>query len=340
MSKRSFVAVFMLIVVMELVPRPAASQAQTTAEDRAVAPRTAWGVPDLQGVWSSNTITPLERPAGVTSEFLTDEQAAQAEAQSVERAEDWDAGTDLWRAYDAHWLDFATTVVSTRQTSLIVDPADGRLPALSPEAQQWVDSPDGRQVAADRAALSEGTLIVAGPEDTNLWNRCITLGLPMRPGAYNNNYQIFQTPDHLVILQEMIHEARIIPLDGRPHLPAHIRQWLGDGRGHWQGDTLVVETTNISPKQMLAFRPRTSAEGLSLVERFRRVDADTLIYEFTIDDPTYTRPWTAVLPMPPTNGQLYEYACHEGNKGLYGILSGSRAVERDAAEAAANEASR
>ena len=335
MSERSFVTVFMLIAVVGLVPLPAAAQAQTGAIDNAVAPRTPWGAPDLHGVWWGSTLTPLERPEGVTNAFLTEEEVAQTESQSVARSDDWDAGTDLRRAYDAHWLDFATTVVSTRGTSLIVDPPDGRLPALSPEAQQWVDSPEGRQVAANRAALAAGTLIVAGPEDTSLWDRCITRGLPIRSGGYNNYYRIFQTPDHVAILSEMIHETRIIPLDGRPQLPAHIRQWLGDGRGHWEGDTLVVQTTNISPKQILSFRPRTSAEGLRLVERFTRVDADTLGYEFTIDDPTtYSHPWTVVLPMTSTAGELYEYACHEGNKGLYGILSGSRAEEQAAANAA------
>ena len=157
--------------------------------------------------------------------------------------------------------------------------------------------------------------------------------MTIRSGGYNNYYRIFQSPDHVAILSEMIHEARIIPLAGRPHLPAHIPQWLGDGRGHWEGDTLVVETTNISPKQRLPYG--TSVEGLRLVERFTRVDADTLVYEFTIDDPTtYTRPWTVALPMTPSPGELYEYACHEGNKGLYGILSGSRAEEQAAAKAA------
>ena len=332
---RPFVALFILLAVVGLVPLPAAGQAQKAGEDDGVAPRTAWGAPDLHGVWSSNTITPLQRPKGVTSAFLTEEEVAQAETKSVERAEDWDAGTDLWRAYDAHWFDFATSVVSTRQTSLIMDPEDGRMPALSPEAQQWVDSPEGQQRRADRAALGAGTLNVHGPENTSLWDRCLTLGVPMRPGAYNNNYQIFQSEDHLVILQEMIHESRIIPLDGRAHLPGDFHQWLGDGRGHWEGDTLVVETTNFSPKQRLPFGPGTGAEELRMIERFTRVEGGLLLYEFTLEDPTWTRPWTAVLPMPPTNGQIYEYACHEGNKGLYGILSSSRALERRAAKAAA-----
>ena len=335
MRRRSIVPLFVVIAVVGTVPLPAAGQAPTDAADGAVALRTAWGAPDLHGVWWGSTITPLERPEEVTNEFLTDEQEAELVQQSSQRNLDWDAGTDLARAYDLHWFDRPSSVASNRRTSLIVDPPNGRIPALSPEVQQWMASPEGRQVAANRAALSAGTLIVAGPEDTSLWDQCISRGLTIRSGGYNNYYRIFQTADHVAILSEMIHEARIIPLDDSPHLPVHVRQWLGDGRGHWEGDTLVVETTNISPKQILPFRPRASAEGLRLVERFTRADADTLDYELTIDDPTtYSRPWTVVLPLTTSTGELYEYACHEGNKGLYGILAGSRAVEKRAAQEA------
>ena len=340
MYDRPIGRVLVTVALLLLTPALGAGQARTAAKGSSSVLRTSWGVPDLHGVWWGSTITPLERPEGVTNEFLTDEQEAELVQQSSDSNLDWDAGTDLARAYDLHWFDRPTSVASSRRTSLIVDPPDGRLPAFAAETQRWLDSPDGRQLIADREAHAAGTIIVAGPEDTDLWDRCLTRGLVLRSSGYNNYYQVFQTPEYVAIHQEMIHETRIIPLDGRSHLPGHVRQWLGDGRGFWDGDTLVVETTNVSPGQAIGFFPRAlmphpfasiplSAGNLRLIERFTRVDADTLDYEFTLDDPTtFSSPWTARLPMTSSDKQLYEYACHEGNKGLYGILSGSRATEK------------
>ena len=339
MNGRLLRRVLATVALLLLTPALGAGQARTAVKGSSSVPRMSWGAPDLKGIWWGSTLTPLERPGGVTSEFLTEEEAAQLEQQSVESNIEWDTGKDLIRAYNAFWFDRPTNVTD-RRTSLIADPPDGRMPAFAAETQQWLDSPEGRQLMADREALAAGTLIVAGPENTSLWDRCLTRGLVLRSSGYNNYYQVFQTPDYVAILQEMIHETRIIPLDGRPHLPTYVRQWLGDGRGHWEGDTLVVETTNVSPKQAIGFFPRAlmphpfatiplSAGNLRLIERFTRVDADTLNYEFTIDDPTtFASPWTARLPMTLSDKQLYEYACHEGNMGLYGILSGSRATEK------------
>ena len=216
-----------------------------------------------------------------------------------------------------------------RRSSAI--PTDGRLPALTPATQKYVDS----KVAADIQATRRGDLPPAGPEDTDLWDRCLTRGLPIVPGPYNNNIQIIQTPTHFVIHHEMIHDARIIPIapigavGKRPELHPNVRPWFGVSYGYWQGDTLVVETSNISEKQELLFSPRTSAGTMKLTERFSRTPQGTLRYEFTVNDPTlYTRPWTAVLEMPPTGADIFEYACHEGNYAMEGILKGAR--KRDA----------
>ena len=347
MNDRLLGHVLAIVVLLILTPALGAGQARTTAQNSSSLPRTSWGAPNLQGVWWGSTITPLERPEGVTNEFLTDEQEAELVQRNADSGLEWDAGTDLARAYDVHWFDRPTSVASNRRTSLIVDPPDGRLPALAPDTQQWLDSPEGRQFIALREAHADGTVIAEGPEEMALWDRCVTRGLVLRSGGYNNYYQLVQTQDYVAIHQEMIHETRIIPLDGRPHLPGHVRQWLGDGRGHWEGETLVVETTNVSPSQAIGFFPQAlrphqfasvplPAGNLRLIERFTRVDADTLDYEFTIEDPTtFASPWTARLPMSLTDKQLYEYACHEGNKGMYGILAGSRATEKKASNAAA-----
>jgi hypothetical protein len=206
----------------------------------------------------------------------------------------------------------------------VIDPPDGKVPSLTAEARQ-------RQNALADARKTRGP--ADNPEDRNLWEQCITRGAPtvMLPQPYNNNYQIFQTRDHVVILAEMIHDARIIPIDGRPHLPKHIRQLMGDSIGHWEAETLVVETTNFTGKTNY----RGSGENLRLVERFTRTAPDVLMYQVTIDDPsTFTRPWTVELPATPSDGEIYEYACHEGNYGLEGILRGHRAEEKRAAETA------
>lgn len=291
-----------------------------------VAPRTPDGVPDLQGVWTNATVTPLQRPATLAGkEFFTEAEAQAYEREAVARNNADIRGAtpaqDVGTAYNAFWYDRGNQVVPTLRTSLIIDPPDGRIPPLT-EA--------GRQLQAARAAARRSQGPADGPESRSLAERCIVWpngGPPMVPSFYNNNYQIVQGPGYVVILVEMIHDARIIPTGGRAHLPADVRQWMGDPVGRWEGDTLVVETTN--------FRPETayqgSSEHMKLTERFRRVSPDVLMYEFTVEDPAFTRPWTAQIPMSPSEGAIFEYACHEGNASMSGMLAGAREEERAAA---------
>ncbi len=296
--------------------------------------RTAWGAPDLQGIWDFATITPVERPATLAGkEVLTSEEAAQFEKQTLEqRNPDRRDGTreaDVGRAYNEFWWDFGSKIIGTRRTSLVVDPPDGKIPPLTEE---------GKKKAAALAATRSG--FASGPEDRNLWERCLVApnaGPPMLPSAYNNNVQIFQTPDSVIIFNEMINDARIVPLDGRPHVPENIRLWRGDSRGRWQGNTLVVETTNFRDDG--AFRNATAS--MRLVERFRRVDAETLLYEFTVSDPaTWAKPWSVALPMKRTAGPIYEYACHEGNYGMVNLLSGARKLEKVQGESSKPDSSK
>ena len=290
------------------------------------APRTPDGRPDLQGIWNFSTITPLERPAEFAGKpFLTDAEAAEYERVVMQRSnrDNRDRSSpeaDVGGAYNEFWWDrgvHAARVNGKTRTSLIVDPPDGKIPELTPAAQKR---------AAARA--EERRLHPAdGPEDRSLGERCLLFnaGPPMLSGPYNNYVQLFQSRDHVVIFNEMIHHARVIPLDGRPHVPAAIRSWQGDPRGRWDGDTLVVETTNFTDKTNV----RGSGEQLRLVERFTRADAKTLLYEFTVDDPSsFTKPWTAILPLAKTDDQIYEYACHEANYAMTGILRGARATDR------------
>lgn len=288
-------------------------------------PHVADSRPDLQGVWNFSTITPLERPAEFSGkEFLTDAEARAYEQRVVERSNrdnrESSAEADVSSAYNEFWWDrgvHAARVHGKVRTSLIVDPPDGRLPPLTADAQ------------ARAAARAEARRVhpADGPEDRSLGERCLLFnaGPPMLSGPYNNFVQILQTRDHMVIHNEMIHDARVIPLDGRPHLPSAVRLLLGDSRGRWDGDTLVVETTNFSDKTTV----RGSGPGLKLTERFTREGPSTLLYQFTVDDPaSFTKPWTAILPMTRADEQLYEYACHEGNYAMTGILRGARADER------------
>jgi hypothetical protein len=276
---------------------------------------------DLQGIWSNATITPLERPKELAGkEFFTEAEALQYEKRVLEESNkdrrDGSPEADVGRAYNDSWWDRGTKVVSTRRTSIIVNPPDGKIPALTPEAQKAVSA---------RAAILQRP--AGGPEDRGLPERCIlwpTAGPPMLSSAYNNNYQILQTPGYVEIFIEMIHDVRIIPLDGRPHLAGNIRQWMGDPRGHWEGNTLVVDSTNFTAKNPF----RGSDQNLHLIERFTRIDPDTILYRFTVDDPTaFTRSWTGEVPMTKAPGPIYEYACHEGNYSMTNILSGARAEE-------------
>ena len=282
--------------------------------------RTSWGDPDLQGVWTNRTTTPLERPNEYEGRtVLSDEERADLDAQA-EANRDRPPPPGRTGAYNSFWLDRGAR---TDQTSLIVDPPDGRYPAKTERV---------RESDVAFAALRDGTAFDTW-QDLNLYDRCITRGMPgsMVPGFYNHNYQILQTPDYVVILVEMIHDARIIPLDGRAHLPPQLGQWMGDSRARWEGDTLVVETTNLTPKgdQRVRNLVHAASEQAHVVERFTRVDAERIDYSFTVTDPaTYATPWTAEIPMVPLGGELFEYACHEGNYGLENILAGARAAEQ------------
>jgi hypothetical protein len=302
------------------------------SQNRAV-PRTPWGTPDLHGVWSFATVTPLERPQGVTSEFLTAEEIQKIERQAIIAATDEargaDAARDVAGAYNDFWWDRGTRVAG-RRSSLIVEPNNGRLPPLTREAQQWADSEQARI----RQETRNGNVPASGYEDTDLWDRCLTRSLPIVPGPYNNNIEIFQTPTHVAINHEMIHDVRIVPLDGRAHQHANIASWFGSIRGRWEGDTLVVETKNFRDLQELPFAPRMTAAGMTLIERFTRQPNGNLSYQFTVNHPAvYTQPWTAVLEMTPGDA-VFEYACHEGNHAMEGILKGSRLLEKTGATTA------
>jgi len=284
-------------------------------------PRTPDGQPDIGGVWTNATITPLERPADLAGkQFFTKEEAAAYERKTAEQSNrdrrDGPADADVTRAYNEVWWDRGSKVVPSLRTSLIVDPPSGRLPALTPAAQEAARR---RAEALQRPA--------SGPEDRLIRERCIVgdnVGPPMMPSAYNNNFQIFQSANYVAILSEMMHDVRIIPIDGRAHLGSNLRSWLGDSRGRWDHNTLIVETTNFNGK--ISFRG--SDENLRVVERFTRTAPDLILYEFRIEDPTaFTAPWSAEVPLRSTNGPIYEYACHEGNYGMIGLLSGARAQD-------------
>ena len=328
--KHSFVLLAALLLATTTVAAqtpPAASKANATAPKTYKPPRTADGQPDLQGFWTNTTFTPLERPKNVTKEFYTKEEAIEiVKRLAAVEGEQTEPGTipDVHYDFTQFGLDRSQGKFALNlHTSLIVDP-DGKLPPLSAEGQKRA-----RERAAERQRMGRPTDAV---QNQPLSVRCIIMdraGPPMLAGAYNNNYQIVQTPGYVMILVEMIHDVRIIPLDGRPHLPQNVHQWMGSYRGHWEGDTLVVESTNFTNKT--AFQG--SSENMRLIERFTRVDEDTILYKFTVEDPaTWTRPWSAEVPMKKTVGPLFEHACHEGNYGLGNTLAGARAEEKRAAE--------
>ena len=284
------------------------------------------GHPDLQGLWTNKTLTPLQRPEGAVEFFAGDEAEAFAAArlEAIGRP----LGPNQVGSYNDAFFDRGTETVSTGRTSLVIEPADGRVPAFTPEAQARFDANRARQAANP----------VAGPESRNLTERCILFGAagpPMFPEPYNANYQIVQTPDHVMIMAEMMHEVRLIPLDGRPHHPDSVQQWVGDSRGQWDGDTLVVETRNLKFNDFsrfgVGFGGGMTDENLVITERFTPAGPDVLMYQATIDDPTvYVEPWTIEVPLVRTEGPIFEYACHEGNYGLMNILEGARAEERAA----------
>ena len=291
-------------------------------------PRTPWGDPDLSGLWTNATLTTLQRPPELAGkEFFTAEEAAKFERTRIEQSNaDRPARPGDVGAYNDVYFERGKSVKS-RHTSLIIEPRDGRLPPFMPAAQRKVDA----------RLREEAARPADGPESRWLTERCILFGatVPMLPEPYNNNYSIMQTPGYVTILVEMNHDARIIPLDGRPHLSTKIQQWIGDSRGHWEGETLVIETTNLKFNDKsrfgVGFLGGLSGENLRVVERFARTDANTLTYQATIEDPTvFTRSWTFEQSMDRTKGPLFEVACHEGNYGIGFILSGHRAEERAA----------
>jgi hypothetical protein len=279
---------------------------------------------DLQGVWTGATITPFERPGELAGkEFLTEKEAKTLESQAADTKVDRPPKDGDTGSYNQFWFDSGTQVVKSRRTSLVIEPRDGKVP-VRPEAEAKRDY---------NAAHNSDSY-----EYMSVWDRCITRGVPggMFPAGYNNAYQIVQIPGYVVILYEMIHNARIIPLDGRPHLPSSVKLWDGDSRAHWEGNTLVIDTTNYNDKGWIATSAATGrikgipqSDTLHVVERFTRADRNTINYEVTIDDPKmYTKPWKVAVPLSrETNYQIFEYACQEGNRAVENVLSGGRALD-------------
>jgi hypothetical protein len=342
MSHRLWISIGILAVVpltpaAGQAPKKALKTAAKAAANSPAVAKTPWGDPDLQGVWNDATSTPLQRPGGVgEKDVLTDAEAAEFQEQladnlSRDRRDGVGTDADVGRAYNEHWMDARhLKITPDRRTSLIVDPPDGRIPPLAPLSTERQTAKDARAAALARfnAGLPDSY------KDATLPVRCIirTDSPPYLPIVYNNDLQIFQSPGFVVIGPEMIHSARIIPLDGSPHLAKNLHQWLGDARGHWEGNTLVVETTNFRTDDGVIFQG-ANPDTFRITERFTRVDATTLNYEFTVEDPkTWTRPWTAVIPWTKIDPkeQMYEYACHEDNYDIVHFLAGARAREKSA----------
>jgi hypothetical protein len=350
MNRRSLVSIAVVALAVVVVlstslagQAPAASAAKVAAPAaRAAAPakpytppKTPDGQPDLQGFWTNSTYVPLERPQNVTKEFYTPEEAEAAiKAAAAREAAQTEPGTtaDVHYDFSQFGLDRSqSTFARNLRTSLIVDPPDGRMPPVNDE---------GKKRAAERAAARK---TMGGQYDAvqnmPIGSRCIIMGgagPPMMNAGYNANYQIVQSPGHVMILTEMIHDVRIIPLDNRPVPAQGLRQWTGVSRGRWEGNTLVVETTNFNGKNPF----RGASENLKVTERFTRIADDMIDYKFTIEDPaTWDRTWTAVAPLAKTEGPIFEFACHETNYGVPNILAGARADEKAAAEQAAKKGS-
>ncbi len=286
-------------------------------------PKTSWGAPDIMGTWDFRSITPFERPKEFgDKEFLTAEEIQAWEAKTLKARADRrnrdpvQGQGDVDVGYNAFWLDRGEKMTGTLRTSLVVDPPDGRVPSLTKKAQRRYDERYARWGE-----------VPAGPEDRNPLERCIVgfnAGPPMNPGAYNNFLEIFQTPHHVALVTEMINDHRIIPLDGRDHVPENVRFWKGDSRGRWEGDTLVVTTKNFTDHTHF----RGSGPNMVLEERFTRSSEGTLLYEYTINDPdSFERPWSVAVEMKKTSDPLLEYACHEGNRAMFLMLSGARVQE-------------
>jgi hypothetical protein len=342
MSRTRFVIALALMTSVPAIQLAGQSSLARKESATPAIPRLPDGRPDLQGMWTNVTITRLERPA----EFGSKLNLSDAEATAYEKAflknndkdrRDGGSRADVERAYNAFFWDSGTELARVngqKRTSLIVDPPDGKIPALTPEAARRI--PGARPswgsavVGPDEPENAPPFGLYENPEERPLAERCLlafgsSSGPPMLPIAYNNHYQIVQTPGYVMILVEMVHDVRMIPIDGRPH--GTIRRWLGDSVGHWEGDTLVVDTINFKPQVNF----RGSSENLHIIERFTRTAANTIVYKFTIDDPTtWTKQWSGEIPLHVTDERLYEYACHEANYGLEGVLRGARAQEKRA----------
>jgi hypothetical protein len=336
-------AVSLLATAHAAEPAQTTQASKTTETKKFIPPKTEFGQPDLRGVWNFSSDTPLERPAQYKDrEFFTPEEVAAQRAKVKERFDDAAKPTDLTSkatasgdpgGYNQFWVESAAQDSNLR-TSLIIDPPNGRMPPMQTgvkiEAGGLGPDTGGQRPVRFRV----GGVRKDGPEDRGLSERCLmgfNSGPPFMPSMYNNNVQIFQTKTHAVIMTEMIHDARVVPLDNRPHVDAAITPWSGDSRGHWEGDTLVVDTTNFTDK-IQSFRAAGTGKSFHLTERFTRVGKDRVDYQFTVDDPaTFTKPITVLVPMIRAEGDLYEYACHEGNYGMGNILSGARKEESDAA---------
>jgi hypothetical protein len=322
------------LVAVAQATEPAKSAEKAPAKpSKYVAPRTEYGQPDLRGVWNFSSNTPLERPAQYKDrEFLTREEVQKQHEQVLQRSAEADNSTGGGvGGYNQFWVESAAQGANYR-TSLIVDPPDGRMPPLKPGVKVEAGGL-GPDTGGERPVrFRVGGVRKDGPEDRGLSERCLmgfNSGPPFMPSMYNNNVQIFQSKNTAVIMTEMIHDARIVPLDNRPHVDGAITQWSGDSRGHYEGDTLVVETRNFSDK-IQSFRAAGSGKSLHLIERFTRVGKDRVDYQFTIDDPeTFTKSVTVLVPMVRADGELFEYACHEGNYGMSNMLSGARQEERE-----------
>ena len=317
--------------------------------------RTSWGVPAIHGVWDFRTLTPLERPPELADKTVLTPEEARAlrdrivELQDVDKRTD-EASADIEGAYNTFWYDWGTELNEDLRTSLIVDPPDGRLPELTAEARNTLREQSRLRTPPVRDLFSFSanpvTFRPAGPELLGLSERCLVglnAGPPLAPSAYNNNLRIVQTPDHVVLVTEMIHDARIIPLDGTPHSPPDMRQWSGDSRGHWDGNTLVVDTTNFTDKTATYQLPAAiaaldqtggvgSGTNLHLIERFTPVGEGRLLYEYTVDDAaTFAQNFTVRIQMRAAEQPVFEYACHEGNYALPGMLRGARTLEAEEA---------
>ena len=317
----------------------AASPVAAQTSKSAVIPRTPGGPPELQGIWTNATITPLERPAALTGKpTLTQKEADAYEKKSLDDSSldrrDGTTEADRSRAYNNLFIDKGTqlaTVDGSKRTSLIIDPPNGKIPPMTQEGKARLAAL-GRRAGDENGggAARDVSSLYDSVEDRPLSERCLlgfgsTSGPPMMPVLYNNTYQIVTTPEAVMILVEMVHDVRVIHTDGRPHLPSNVRQWLGDSIGHWEGDTLVVETTNFTAKTAY----RGSSENLKVIERFTRVDGGTILYKATIADPSaFTKPWTVEYPFLATAGPVYEYACHEGNYAMTDILGGARREDK------------